>query len=187
MTAIPVQKVSNGMKLEFKGDVWTIVDFAHVKPGKGGAFVRVKIKSLTTGRVLEETFSASEKVEQVDVAFRKMVYLYNDDNGYHFMDNNTYEQVQISEQLIDDKVNFLTENLEVTALDWQDRIIGVEMPTKVDLKVTETFDVDGGNTATGATKEATVQTGFKLQVPLFVKRGDMIRVDTRDGKYETRV
>lgn len=187
MVAIPVQKVSNNMKLEYKNDVWTIVEFAHNKPGKGGAFVRIRMKSLTTGKVLEENFRASERVEQTDVAYRKMAYLYHDGTHYVFMDNDSYEQISIDEDLIGDSSRFLTENLEVTALLWNERIIGIDLPTKVDLKVVSTFQAERGNTATNVTKDATLESGFIAQVPLFINVGDVVRIDTRDGAYETRV
>jgi elongation factor P len=187
MVSIPVQKVSNGMKLEFKDDVWNIVEFHHVKPGKGGAFVRIKIKSLTTGRVLEETFSASEKIEQTDVSYRRMNYLYHDGADYVFMDNDNYEQHPIREELIGEQTGFLIENMEVMVILWNDKIIGVELPTKVDLKVIETMNAEKGNTATNVTKDATLESGAVVQVPLFVNTGDVIRVDTRDGSYESRV
>jgi elongation factor P len=187
MVAIPVQKVSNGMKLTFKEDVWNIVEFHHIKPGKGGAFVRIKIKSMTTGKVLEETFSASEKVEQTEVSYRKMSYLYHDGQDYVFMDAGNYEQLPINEKLVGDASKFLMENMDVTVMFWVDRIIGVELPTKIDLKVTETINADRGNSATNITKDATVESGAIVQVPLFVNTGDMIRIDTRDGSYESRV
>jgi len=187
MVAIPVQKVSNGMKLAYKDDVWNIVEFAHNKPGKGGAYVRIRIKSLTTGRVLEENFSASEKVEQTDVAYRRMSYLYHDGDDYVFMDSDSYEQFPIKEELVGQQAKFLIENLDVTVLIWNDRIIGVELPAKVDLKVTDTIKTEKGNTATNVTKDATVESGAVVQVPLFVNTGDVIRIDTRDGKYESRV
>jgi elongation factor P len=187
MVAIPVQKVSNNMKLEYKNDVWTIVEFAHNKPGKGGAFVRIRIKSLTTGRVREENFRASERVEQTDVAYRKMAYLYNDGSSYVFMDNDTYEQVPVAPELIGNQAKFLLENLEITALIWRDRIIAVELPTKVDMRVVATTQADRGNTATNVTKAATLESGFVAQVPLFINTGDVVRIDTRDGSYETRV
>jgi len=175
------------MKLEYKNDVWTIVEFAHNKPGKGGAFVRIRIKSLTTGRVLEENFRASERVEQTDVAYRKMAYLYKDGSSFVFMDNDTYDQIHVDLDLIGAGANFLTENLEVTALVWRDRIISIELPAKVDLRVVRTIQAERGNTATNVTKEAALESGYVAQVPLFINEGDVVRIDTRDGSYETRV
>ena len=187
MVAIPVQKVSNGMKLEHKGDVWNIVEFAHVKPGKGGAFVRLKIKSLTTGRVLDETLQASAKVEQADVSYRRMVYLYKDGADYIFMDNDSYEQLPMPEDLIGDRSNFLKENVEATVVFWESKAISVDLPPKVDLRVVDTIGAVRGDTATNVTKEAKLETGFVAQVPLFINNGDVVRIDTRDGGYETRV
>jgi elongation factor P len=187
MVAIPVQKVSNNMKLEYKNDVWYIVEFAHNKPGKGGAFVRIRMKSLTTGKVLEENFRASERVEQTDVSYQKMNYLYHDGTHYIFMDNETYEQVSIDEEFVGDKGHFLIENLEVTAVMWNGKIIDVELPAKVEMKVVSTYSTERGNTATNVTKDATLESGFVAQVPLFINEGDIVRIDTRDGSYETRV
>lgn len=187
MVAIPVQKVSNNMKLEYKNDVWTIVEFAHNKPGKGGAFVRLRLKSLTSGRVLEENWRASEKVEQTDVSYRKMAFLYKEDGAYVFMDNETYEQTSIDAEMIGDNAHYLIENLEVTVLLWNEKLIGVELPSKVDMKVIDTFATERGNTATNVTKDATLESGYVAQVPLFVNKGDVVRIDTRDGSYETRV
>ena len=187
MVQIGVQKVSNGMKLEHKNDVWTIVEFHHLKPGKGGAFVRIKMKSLTTGRVLEENFQASMKIERTEVAIRKMGYLYKDATDYVFMDNETYEQLTIEGDMLGDKTSFLLENLEVHVMIWKDKVISVELPVKVDMKVVETMRADRGNTATNVTKDATLESGFVAQVPLFVNTGDTVRIDTRDGSYESRV
>jgi elongation factor P len=186
-TTIPIQKISNGMKLEHKNDVWNIVEFAHVKPGKGGAFVRMKLKSMTTGRVLEETMQASAKVEQANVSYRKMSYLYADGDDYIFMDAESFEQAPVSKEAIGDNANFLLENMEVSIIFWDDSILSIEMPTKVDLKVVETLGAVRGDTATNVTKDATLETGYVAQVPLFIKAGDVVRIDTRDGAYETRV
>lgn len=187
MVTIGVQKVSNGMKLEYKNDIWTIVEFHHVKPGKGGAFVRMKIKSLTTGRVLDETFQASANVEQTDVYYRTMAYLYKDGPDFVFMDNETYEQMPIPEEKFEGKEKFLVENQEVTILIWNDSVLTIELPAKVNLRVVETMQADKGNTATNVTKDATLESGYVAQVPLFVNTGDVVRIDTRDGKYESRV
>ncbi len=186
MVQIGVQKVNNGMKLEYKNDVWTIVEFHHLKPGKGGAFVRMKIKSLTTGRVLEENFQASNKVEQTDVATRRMAYLYKDASDFVFMDNESYEQLSIESEKIGNQVNFLTENLEVLVMIWKEKVLSVELPVKIEMEVTETMQADKGNTATNVTKDATVETGYVAQVPLFVNNGDRVILDTRDGSYVSR-
>lgn len=187
MVAIPVQKVSNNMKIEHKADVWAIVEFAHVKPGKGGAFVRLKIKSLTTGKVLEETLNASEKIEQADVSYRGMNYLYQDGQDYVLMDNETYEQIAVTAEMLGERAQYLVENLEVIAVFWDGKIISVDLPAKVDLKVVETMQAERGNTATNVTKDATLESGYVAQVPLFINEGDVVRIDTRDGSYESRV
>jgi elongation factor P len=187
MVLIPVQKVSNGMRLEYKNDVWTIVEFAHVKPGKGGAFVRIKLKSLTSGRVQDVTLQASERVDQTEVSYRRMSYLYKDDTEYVFMDSETYEQLAVNEETLGSKKGFLVENQEVTVLFWKDRMIGIDLPVKVDLRVAETMPANRGNTATNVTKDATLETGLVVQVPLFINEGDVVRIDTRDSAYETRV
>ena len=187
MATIGVQKVSNGMKLEYKNGVWTVVESHHVKPGKGGAFVRLKIKNLTTGRVLEETFQASASVEQTDVSYRTMAYLYKDGPDFVFMDNETFEQLIVPGEKIGETAQFMIENQEVTILIWKDEVLSVDLPPKVDLKVTETMQAERGNTATNVTKDATLETGYVAQVPLFINRGDVVRIDTRDGAYESRV
>ena len=187
MAQIGVQKVSNNMKVEYKNDVWNIVEFHHLKPGKGGAYVRMRLKSMTTGRVLEENFQASQRIEQTDVFYRKMNYLYKDADNYVFMDSDTYEQMEIDAETVGDKAHFILENMAVTILIWNDKVLSVELPPKVDLRVVETHEAERGNTATNVTKDAKLETGFVAQVPLFVNNGDVVRIDTRDGSYESRV
>jgi elongation factor P len=187
MPAVPVQKVSNGMKLVFNDDVWTIVEFAHRKPGKGGAFVRIRMKSLTTGRVHEANFQASERVEEANVSYQRMSYLYQDGTDYVFMNASTYDQIPIDQDLLGEKTQFLTENLEVSVVFWDDRIVAAELPAKVELRVVQTDTVDRGNTATNVMKDATLETGYVAQVPLFVNTGDIVVIDTRDGAYEARL
>jgi elongation factor P len=187
MVAIGAQKVTNGMKLEHRNDVWSVVEARHHKPGKGGAVVRLKLKSLTTGRVLEETMQASTKVEQTEVSFRKMMYLYQDGPDYVFMDNENFEQLTVMAESIGDSAPFLMENMEASILIWDGDVLSVELPAKVDLKVTSTMNADKGNTATNVTKDATLESGYVAQVPLFINEGDVVRIDTRDGSYESRV
>lgn len=187
MVMLPVQKVSAGWKIELKNDVWSVVEYQHHKPGKGGAIVRLKIKSMTTGRVLEETYPASASVEVTEVVYRKMAYLYKDGDDYVFMDNQTYEQTTIPAGVIGDRARFLLENLECTVVAWNDKVIGVDMPSKVDMKVVDTYSAQRGDTATNVTKDATLESGYVAQVPLFINRGDVVRIDTRDGSYESRV
>ncbi len=187
MVSMGVQKVTNGMKLEHRNDVWNVVEARHHKPGKGGAVVRLKLKSLTTGRVLEETMQASAKVEQTEVSFRKMSFLYQDGPDYVFMDNETYEQLTVPAEKVGESSQFLMENMEASILIWDGDILSVELPAKVDLKVVSTMNADKGNTATNVTKDATLESGYVAQVPLFINEGDVVRIDTRDGSYESRV
>lgn len=175
-----------GLKITFKGEPYTIIEFMHVKPGKGGAFVRTKIKNLITGRVLEETFRSGEKVDKPDVEEKNMQYLYLDANGYCFMDNQTYEQVFITEDKIGDLKNFLLENIDVDVMFYNGQAIGIELPTTVNLRVVKSDPGMKGDTATGATKPATLETGLTVNVPLFIEEGDLLKVDTRTGDYLER-
>jgi elongation factor P len=180
--------IRNGMCLELNSDTWTIVEFQHVKPGKGAAFVRTKIKSLTTGRVLDHTFSAGHKVEEVRVERRKFQYLYNDDMGYHFMNTETFEQLALPEELID-RTDLLKEGMEVDVLYHavKDEPLTMEMPQYVIMEITYTEPGVKGDTATNTLKPATVETGAEVRVPLFINQGDVIKVDTRTGAYVERV
>lgn len=175
-----------GLKIELNGKPFVIVDFQHVKPGKGGAFVRTKIKNLETGKVLEETFRSGAKVGKPDLEEKYVQYIYQDGNDYVFMDQTTYEQVFIAADFIEDVVPFLQTNVDMTVLFYEGRPIGVDLPTSVVLEVTETEPGIKGDTATGATKAATLETGHVLQVPLFIEEGDKLRVDTRNGEYMER-
>jgi len=176
-----------GLRIELEGDPLIIVDFQHVKPGKGGAFVRTKMKSLISGRVLEKTFRSGEKVDVPDLEEKNMVYLYNDDSGYHFMDNENYEQTVLSEDHISDAIGFLKENLIVDILFHNKKPIGVEIPNFLNLTVVETVPGVRGNTVSGGTKPAKLETGATIQVPLFINEGDVLKVDTRTSTYIERV
>ena len=175
-----------GLKIEFKGDPYVIVDFLHVKPGKGGAFVRTKLKNMINGRVLEETFRSGEKVGRPDLEEKNMQYLYLDPQGYCFMDNDTYEQFFLTEDQVGDAMNFLKENIDVTVLFYKGQSIGLDLPTTVNLEVTQSDPGVKGDTATGATKPATLETGYVVQVPLFINEGDVLKIDTRSGAYIER-
>jgi elongation factor P len=177
----------NGMILSMGGDYWTIVEFQHVKPGKGGAFVRTRIKNLLTGQVKEKTFRAGERVEEVRVVRRQYQYLYESAGMYYMMDKESFEQIPLAESMLDDKKGFLKENTNVEILIDGDRPLLVELPTFVELEVKETEPGVRGDTAQGASKPATLETGLVVQVPLFVDTGDTLRIDTRTGKYVTRV
>lgn len=178
----------NGLCLEFNNDLYTIVEFQHVKPGKGSAFVRTKLKSLTTGKVLENTFNAGVKVTTARIERRPHQYLYKDDMGYHLMDSNTFEQIAIPEDKIDSP-EFLKDGqqVEVIVHDETGNIIGAELPPFVELLVTYTEPGLKGDTATNATKPATLETGAEIQVPLFIDQDEMIKVDTRTKSYSERV
>ena len=176
-----------GMTVEIDGQVWSIVDFQHVKPGKGAAFVRTKIKNVMTGAVLERTFNPSDKVPRALVERKDMQYLYNDGELYYFMDVETYEQIPLNHDQVEDAVNFVTENMNVTIGFFKGAPFSVEPPNFVELEITQTDPGFKGDTATGATKPATLETGYVVNVPLFVNQGDRVRVDTRSGEYMERV
>ncbi len=177
----------NGMILNMGGEYWSIVEFQHVKPGKGGAFVRTKIKNLLTGQVKDNTFRAGERVEEVRVVRRPYQYLYETGGMYYMMDKESFEQIPLGESMLDDKKEFLKENTDVVILIDGDRPLLVELPTFVELEVKETEPGVRGDTAQGGSKPATMETGLVVQVPLFIETGDTLRIDTRTGKYVTRV
>ena len=175
-----------GITVEWDGGVWTIVDFQHVKPGKGAAFVRTKIKNVETGAVVERTFNPNEKMPQARLDTARMAFLYETDGMYTFMDNETYEQTELNKEQLGDALNYLQENMEVAIQSYKGRVIGVTLPNSVELKVTECEPSVKGNTATGATKMATLETGYTVRVPLFIEEGDVLRIDTRTGAYIER-
>ncbi|MGI6151854.1 MAG: elongation factor P [Christensenellales bacterium] len=176
-----------GITIEIDGGVWVIVDFQHVKPGKGAAFVRTKIKNVIEGNVLERTFNPSDKFPRAHVERKEMQYLYNDGELYYFMDTETYEQLPLDKSFVEDAMNFIIENMNVTVSFFKGSAFSVDAPNFVELTVTETDPGFKGDTATGAIKPAVLETGYKINVPLFVNIGDKIRVDTRTGEYMERV
>ncbi len=177
----------NGLKIEIDGTPFEIIEFLHVKPGKGGAFVRTKLKNLQTGAVLNKTFRSGEKVGKPDLVDRHMQYLYSQGDELVFMDLETYEQFTIPFEKIEDKAKFLKENMEVDILYYKNQPISIELPTFVELEVVETEPGFKGDTATGGTKPAVLETGAKINVPLFVNVGDKLKIDTRTGQYVERV
>ena len=185
--AISTADFKNGMCIEYNGKLCTIVEFQHVKPGKGGAFVRTKLKDIKTGRVIDNTFNAGVKVESVRLESKKLQYLYNDGADFNFMDNDTYEQTAIPADVVGDASQWLKENDEVTLLYAGDELIGLEPQMFVELEVTDTEPGFKGDTVQGGTKPATLETGATIQVPMFIDNGDILRIDTRDGRYVTRV
>lgn len=178
----------NGLCLEYNNDLYTIVEFQHVKPGKGPAFVRTKLKSLTTGKVIENTFSAGHKVTTARIERRPHQFIYKDDLGYHFMDSSTFEQVALQEDLVENP-GLIKEGQEVEILFHaeEEKVIGCELPAFVEMEVTYTEPGIKGDTATNATKPATLETEAVIQVPLFINEGDRIKVDTRTNSYVERV
>ena len=175
-----------GVTIEIDNQVWQVVDFQHVKPGKGAAFVRAKIKNLQTGAVIERTFNAGEKLPKAQVDRRPMQYLYADGDSFNFMDTETYDQVMLTKDQLTEALNFLKENMESTVLFFNGTIIGVELPNSVDLTVVETDPGIRGDTATGGTKPAKLETGYVVKVPMFINEGDVLRIDTRSGAYIER-
>jgi elongation factor P len=185
--AIDTSQFRNGLKIELDGEPFVMTYFQHVKPGKGGAFVRTKVKNLKTGRVLDRTFRSGEKIDEADVEEKTMQYLYADGDSLVFMDTQTYDQLPFSREQVGESIQFLKENLEVQVVFWRDQPITLELPQFIHATVTQTDPGMKGDTASGATKPATLETGATVQVPLFIKEGETIRVDTRSGDYIERV
>ena len=183
---ISVNDLKTGLTLQLDNGLWSVVEFLHVKPGKGAAFVRSKLKNVETGQVVEKTFRAGEKVAKAMLDRREMQYLYKEGNDYVMMDNETYEQLQVTEAQIGDGIKYLKENMVVQILMHDSRIIGIDLPSHVVLEVTDTPPAEKGNTAQGGTKPATLETGAVVNVPFFISNGDQIRVDTRTNEYLDR-
>ena len=177
----------NGTTFEMDGKVYKIVEFQHVNPGKGAAFVRTKLKDVMSGNVLERTFNPTEKVQEAQIDRKDMQYLYNDGDMYYFMDNETYEQLPLTKDELGDTLNYLTDNMQVKVISFKGKVFGIEPPLFVELEITYTEPGFKGDTSTGASKPATTQTGYVVNVPLFVEIGDKSRIDTRTGEYMERV
>ncbi|MBQ2667826.1 MAG: elongation factor P [Clostridia bacterium] len=176
----------NGITFEMDGNVYSIVEFQHVKPGKGAAFVRTKIRNVISGGVTERTFNPNDKYPTAYIERKDMEYLYNDGDLYYFMDAETYEQLPISPSILSDNFKFVKENMICKVLSYKGNVFGVEPPNFVELQVTQTDPGFKGDTATNATKPATLETGAEIKVPLFIDEGEMIRIDTRTGEYMER-
>ncbi len=183
---VSTAEFKKGLKIQFDGAPYTIVDFQHVKPGKGGAFVRTKLKHMRLGRVIDNTFRAGEKVELVDFEEKRMQFLYKDDR-YHFMDLDTYDQISLSAEEVGEARDFLKENTEVEILFIESSPITVELPNFIEIRIAKTDPGIRGDTASGGSKPATLETGAVIQVPLFLNEGDVVKVDTRSGDYLGRV
>lgn len=176
-----------GLTIELDGEAYQVIEFQHVKPGKGSPFVRSKLKNLRTGAVIEKTFNAGEKVPRAHVDRREVQYLYNDGKTYNFMDMETFDQFSLTREELGEAVNFMKENMTLTLLMFQGKSIGVELPNYVELKVIDTPPGIKGDTASGGSKPATLETGYVVQVPFFVEVGDVLQIDTRTGHYIKRV
>jgi elongation factor P len=177
----------NGLIMMQDGAYWTIVEFQHVKPGKGGAFVRTKLKNLLTGQVKDQTFRSGEKIQEVRVVRQPYQYLYASGDTYHMMDKESYEQIEIPEKMLEDVKLYLKENMDIDILMDGDKPLTIELPNFVEMEIKKSEPGIKGDTAQGASKPAELESGLVVQVPLFVNEGDVIRVDTRTGKYVTRV
>ncbi|QNM05636.1 elongation factor P [Qiania dongpingensis] len=177
----------NGITVEIEGNVFQVIEFQHVKPGKGAAFVRTKLKNIKSGGVIEKTFRPTEKFENAHIDRADMQYLYSDGELYYFMDVNTYDQIPLGQDMVGDTLKFVKENEMVKVCSHKGQVFSIEPPLFVELEITETEPGFKGDTATGATKPATVETGAVVYVPLFVEQGDKIKIDTRTGEYLSRV
>lgn len=183
---ISVNDFKTGLTIEVEGEIFTVQDFQHVKPGKGAAFVRARLKNLRNGNIVERTFRAGENVGRAHVENREMQYLYAAGDDHTFMDNETYDQITLNKSQLEWELNFLKENMNVHIQSYEGEIIGISLPNTVELKVVETEPGIKGNTATGATKNAKLETGLNVQVPLFINEGDVLLINTTEGKYVSR-
>lgn len=183
---ISVNDFKTGLTIEFDGDIWRVMDFQHVKPGKGAAFVRSKLRNLRSGNVNEKTFRAGEKVAKAQIDNRRMQYLYANGDEHIFMDNESYEQIELPEKQIEDELKFLKENMEVHVIMFKEEVLGVELPVTVVLEVAETEPGIKGDTASGGSKPAKMETGVVVQVPFFINIGDKLIINTVESEYVSR-
>lgn len=183
---ISVNDFKTGVTIEVDNGIWQVIDFQHVKPGKGAAFVRSKLRNLRTGSIQEKTFRAAEKVAKARIENRKMQYLYASGDSHVFMDNETYDQIELPEKSIEHELKFLKENMEVHILSFNTETLGVQLPNTVVLAVAETEPGIKGDTSSGGTKTAVLETGLSVQVPFFINEGDQLIINTTDGSYTSR-
>ncbi len=179
--------LKNGMVLNIEGQLWAVIEFQHVKPGKGPAFVRTKLKNVESNKTVDKTFNAGTKVETANVDKRTMQYLYNDGTSYVFMDTSTYDQLEVPPEIVGDAKNFMLENQDAIVATNEGRVLFVELPASVELLISHTDPGLQGDRSTGGTKPATLETGHEIQVPLFITSGEKVKVDTRDSSYLGRV
>lgn len=183
---VNINDIKNGMTLILEGKLVTVVDFQHVKPGKGPAFVRIKYRDLRTGSTIEDTFNTNLKLEKAHVEKMQMQFLYKENDNYVFMNTNDYSQMEVSSSIIGDDAKFLKEGLIIEIQMYEGEILGIVLPEKIDYKVTETTDAVKGNTTNNAMKDATIESGYTIKVPMFISEGETIIVSTKDGKYVSR-
>ena len=183
---ININDIKNGMTIIMDGNLYTIIEFQHVKPGKGPAFVRIKRRNLRTGAVTEETFNTNIKITKAHIEKIHAAFLYNMGDTYVFMNNTTYEQIEIPASVLKDSINFIKEGLEIDIDNYEGEIIGITLPEKIEYEIIETEPAVKGNTATNATKDAKIETGYVVKVPLFINQGERIIISTKDGKYSSR-
>ena len=183
---ISTNEFKTNVTVTIDGDAWQVVEFQHVKPGKGAAFVRAKMRNLCTGAVVERTFNAGERLPKARIDRREMQYLYESDGMYVFMDNESFEQLELTKETLGNPLTFLNENMDVKIMIYETRVLGVDLPNTVELTVVETEPGIKGDTATGGSKNATMDTGYVVKVPLFINEGDVLAIDTRTGDYISR-
>lgn len=183
---INVNDIKNGMTIIVDGNIYQVVDFLHVKPGKGAAFMKVKLKNLRSGGTLEKSFNTSVKIEKANISKVNMQFLYSTGDTYNFMNMENYEQVELDANQVGDDKNYLTENLLVDIVFYQGEVLGLVLPDKVEMKITHTEPAVKGNTTNNATKDAELETGYTVRVPLFIEEGETILISTKDGKYVSR-
>lgn len=184
---IDVNALRKGTTYELDGEIFRVLEYSHNKPGRGNATIRVKVRNIRTGSTFEKTFGSGDRVQDIRIESRAMQYLYHDGDLYHFMDADTFEQIALNAKLLDDATQFLKDGMSVVIQDYQGESLGIELPVNIDLKIVQSDMAVRGDTAAGTSKLVTVETGFRVQVPLFVNEGDIIRIDTRTGEYQTRV
>lgn len=183
---ININDIKNGMTIIMDGNLYLIQEFQHVKPGKGPAFVKIKLKNLRTGTITENSYNTNIKIEKAHIDRMPMQYLYNTGDTYYFMNTQTYEQLEVNEKVLEDEKKYLKENLEINISSYNGEIIGITLPEKIEYEVIETEPAVKGNTTNNAMKDATIETGYTIKVPLFINQGEKIIISTKDGKYYSR-
>ena len=176
----------NGLTIQMDNNIWQIIEFQHVKPGKGAAFVKMKLRNLKTGSIVEDTYNTNIKVEKAHIDRTEVSFLYAAGDNYTFMNNETYEQIEVPTKVLGDNVKFIKEGLTLTLDIYEGEIIGIDLPEKIEFEVVDTTDATKGNTTNNAQKDATLETGYTIKVPMFIKTGERIIVSTKDGKYSSR-